>query len=50
MMLVSIVGQAIFHTTDDSHLLAPWTGFAFFCLYTALALTIASLAIRQTDA
>lgn len=47
--LPSYAGQAIFHTTNDVHVLPPWQGFALFCLYTALALAAAAVSIRRRD-
>ena len=47
--LPGYAGQAIFHTTEDTHLLPPWQGFAVFTLYTATALTAATVAIRHRD-
>lgn len=47
--LPSYAGQAIFHTTEDIHVLPPWQGFALFCLYTALALAAATISIRRRD-
>ena len=48
--LPSYAGQALFNTTDDLHLLAPWTGFAVFCVYVAVALTVAAVVIERRDA
>ena len=47
--LPSNAGQTIFHTANDTHLLAPWTGFAIFCLYTSVAVAVAAVAIRRRD-
>jgi ABC-2 type transport system permease protein len=35
---------------DDSHHLAPWTGFAVFCLYTVIALVAAAITLKRRDA
>ncbi len=43
-------GQAIFRTAGDAHLLAPWSGFALFCLYATVAMTAAVITIRTRDA
>lgn len=37
-------------TFDNSHHLAPWTGFAVFCGYAALALVLAAVALVRRDA
>jgi ABC-2 type transport system permease protein len=34
----------------SDHLLAPWTGFAVFCVYTIVALVAAALLLRRRDA
>ncbi len=47
--LPGYAGQAIFHTTPDTHLLPPWQGFGLFCAYTTLALGGALAAIRRRD-
>lgn len=48
--LPSYAGQAVFNRGEDLHLLAPWTGFAVFCLYTAVALVVAAILINRRDA
>jgi hypothetical protein len=35
---------------DNPHHLAPWTGFALFCGYAALALTAAAIGLKRRDA
>jgi ABC-type transport system involved in multi-copper enzyme maturation permease subunit len=37
-------------TFEDSHHLAPWTGFAVFCGYAALAMAAAAIGLRRRDA
>jgi ABC-2 type transport system permease protein len=37
-------------TFDNSHHLAPWTGFAVFCGYAALALVLAAVGLVRRDA
>ncbi|MDF9816014.1 ABC transporter permease [Streptomyces sp. SPB162] len=43
-------GQALLVAHPEPHILAPWTGFAVFCLYTAVALTAAAAALSRRDA
>jgi ABC-type transport system involved in multi-copper enzyme maturation permease subunit len=44
-------GQAImFVKTDEATSLEPWTGFAVFCLYTAIVLGLAAWQLRRRDA
>jgi hypothetical protein len=38
--LPSNAGEAIFRMGRGGHLLSPWTGFAVFCLYAAVALSL----------
>lgn len=47
--LPSYAGQAIFHTVEDTHLLAPWQGFFVFCAYTAVTLAAALAVIGRRD-
>jgi ABC-type transport system involved in multi-copper enzyme maturation permease subunit len=37
-------------TFDNSHHLAPWTGFALFCGYAAVAVAVAAIGLRRRDA
>jgi ABC-2 type transport system permease protein len=37
-------------TFEDSHHLAPWTGFAVFCAYAALAMALAAVSLLRRDA
>jgi ABC-2 type transport system permease protein len=37
-------------TFEDSHHLAPWTGFAVFCGQAALTIAVAALGLRRRDA
>ena len=37
-------------TFESSHHLAPWTGFAVFCGYTAVALVAAAVGLLRRDA
>lgn len=42
-------GRAIISITHDAHSLAPWTGFALFCGYAALALVVAAVLLVRRD-
>jgi hypothetical protein len=35
---------------DDSHHLAPWTGFGVFCAYAAIIIVASAVALRRRDA
>ncbi|WP_112470662.1 ABC transporter permease subunit [Streptomyces triticisoli] len=48
--LPSTAGQGLLHVQQQPHTLAPWTGFALFCLYALLALAAAAIALRRRDA
>ncbi|MFF4958260.1 ABC transporter permease [Streptomyces sp. NPDC001222] len=48
--LPSTAGQGLVHVQQQPHTLAPWTGFAVFCLYALLALAGAGVALRRRDA
>jgi ABC-type transport system involved in multi-copper enzyme maturation permease subunit len=50
--LPSSAAAALFTAQPDpsDHLLAPWSGFAVFCGYTALALGAAAFLLRRRDA
>jgi ABC-2 type transport system permease protein len=48
--LPSTAGRAIFALPPDAHQLGPWTGFALFCGYTAVALAIAAVLLVRRDA
>jgi ABC-2 type transport system permease protein len=47
--LPSNAGRAILSITHDAHALAPWTGFALFCGYAALALVVAAVLLVRRD-
>ena len=47
--LPSNAGRAILSITHDAHSLAPWTGFALFCGYAALALAVAAVLLVRRD-
>ena len=38
------------HTFDNPHHLAPWTGFALFCGYAAIAVALGALTLLRKDA
>jgi ABC-2 type transport system permease protein len=42
-------GRAIISITHDPHSLAPWTGFALFCGYAAIALVVAAVLLVRRD-
>jgi hypothetical protein len=44
----AIIGQTRF-AAPGPHLLAPWTGFAILCAYTAVALTAAAVTLSTRD-
>ncbi len=48
--LPSTAGQGLIHIHQEAHTLAPWTGFAVFCLYALVALAGAGVALRRRDA
>jgi ABC-2 type transport system permease protein len=48
--LPSNAGQSLVALHQAPHTLAPWTGFAVFCLYAALALAAAAVTLRRRDA
>jgi ABC-2 type transport system permease protein len=48
--LPSNAGQQIMSIVRDPNSLSPWVGFAVFCGYAALLMTIAALLIRRRDA
>ncbi|MER0443656.1 ABC transporter permease [Streptomyces sp. Edi4] len=48
--LPSTAGQGLIHLHQEPHTLAPWTGFAFFCLYALIALAGAGVALKRRDA
>jgi hypothetical protein len=47
--LPSNAGADVFSLTQGSHDLGPWSGFALFCCYTALAVAIAAVLLRRRD-
>jgi ABC-2 type transport system permease protein len=48
--LPSNASRAILSVTHDSGSLAPWTGFAVLCAYTAAALAVAAVLLVRRDA
>jgi ABC-2 type transport system permease protein len=48
--LPSSAGQAVYMTHRDTNTMHPWAGFALFCLYTAIAVGAAAVALRRRDA
>jgi ABC-2 type transport system permease protein len=48
--LPSNAGRAILAISPEPNSLAPWTGFALFCAYAALALVAAAVLLRRRDA
>jgi ABC-type transport system involved in multi-copper enzyme maturation permease subunit len=48
--LPSNAGQAIMNVVHSSNDMAPWTGFALFCAYTAGALALAAVVLKRRDA
>lgn len=48
--LPSNAGQAIFAVRHGSDTMHPWPGFLLFCVYTAVALAAAGVALRRRDA
>ncbi|WP_326681839.1 ABC transporter permease [Streptomyces sp. NBC_01237] len=48
--LPSNAGHALAVLQSDPHTLAPWTGFTVFCLYAAVALGGAAVALKRRDA
>ncbi|WP_055489197.1 ABC transporter permease subunit [Streptomyces sp. TP-A0356] len=48
--LPSTAGQGLIHIHQQPHTLAPWTGFAMFCLYALVALAGAAVALKRRDA
>jgi ABC-type transport system involved in multi-copper enzyme maturation permease subunit len=47
--LPSNAGGAVWTINPDPNTLAPWTGFALFCAYAAIALAVAALLMRRRD-
>jgi ABC-2 type transport system permease protein len=47
--LPSSAGDVIWTIHPEAHTLAPWTGFALFCGYTAATLAIAAVLLRRRD-
>jgi ABC-2 type transport system permease protein len=48
--LPSGAGQAVFQVVRDGNALSPWTGFAVFCAYTAVAMIAAAVLLMRRDA
>ena len=47
--LPSNAGQPLLAVSPDPTMLAPWPGFAVFCAYTILAITVAGVLLRRRD-
>jgi len=47
--LPDAAGRSIFSLTHDTHSLAPWPGFALFCGYAVLAVTVAAVLLVRRD-
>ncbi|MFI0940090.1 ABC transporter permease [Streptomyces sp. NPDC021020] len=47
--LPSNAGQSVLTLHQEAHTLAPWTGFAVFCLYAVAALAAAAVLLRRRD-
>lgn len=48
--LPSNAGSALWTITPEAHTLAPWTGFAVFCAYTAAVIGAAAVLLLRRDA
>ncbi|MGR6974688.1 ABC transporter permease [Streptomyces cynarae] len=48
--LPSTAGQGLVHVQQQPHTLAPWAGFAVFCLYALATLAGAAVTLRRRDA
>ena len=48
--LPSSAGQAVMAVTPEPGSLSPWVGLAVFCGYTALALALAAVRLKRSDA
>jgi ABC-type transport system involved in multi-copper enzyme maturation permease subunit len=48
--LPSNAGQSLVALHHEAHTLAPWTGFAVFCLYALVALAGAAVLLKRRDA
>ncbi len=48
--LPATAGQAVTTVQHDPTMLAPWTGFAVLCAYTAVLLGISAVRMRRGDA
>jgi len=48
--LPSIAGQALVNLRPEPFMLAPWTGFAWFCGEVVLALAAAAIVVKRRDA
>lgn len=48
--LPNTAGQGLIHIHQEPHTLAPWAGFAVFCLYALVALTAAAVTLKRRDA
>jgi ABC-2 type transport system permease protein len=47
--LPSNAGRDVISITHDAHALGPWTGFALFCGYAALAVAVAAVLVVRRD-
>jgi ABC-2 type transport system permease protein len=47
--LPSNAGRAVFSLPLASHSLGPWMGFALFCGYTVLALSVAAILLVRRE-
>ncbi|MFI0897650.1 ABC transporter permease [Streptomyces sp. NPDC020983] len=47
--LPSNAGQSVLALHREAHTLAPWTGFAVFCLYAVVTLAAAAVLLRRRD-
>jgi ABC-2 type transport system permease protein len=48
--LPSEAGQAVMQLHSGGATMAPWTGFALYCAYTAAAIALAAVLLRRRDA
>lgn len=48
--LPSNAGSAVFTLHPDAGTLAPWTGFAVFCLYAAIAVAVSAVLLNRRNA
>ena len=48
--LPSNAGAALYTVRPDTTTLAPWIGFAVFCLYAVVAMVAAAIVLKRRDA